>query len=90
MENVVNLLLFEQFELVNLFVYGVQYLKKTEKLDFPFIIPLNFELLITEQDFVTRGVVLRLDSLIMSLFLEFLGVMKVFLVNGHQFSDLEG
>ena len=37
-------------------------------------------------NFIARGVALRLDSLIQSLFLEFLGMVEILSANNHQLS----
>ena len=84
-----NSLLIGQFELVSLFVYGVQYLKKTEELGFQLVILLNFEVFATQPDFIAQDVALQVDIFIVNLVLEHLGIVKVLLTNSHQFSELE-
>ena len=54
------------------------------KLSFQFAILLDYELFITQPDFIAWSIALRLYSLIMGLFLKFLGVVDILLVNGYK------
>ena len=47
MKNVVNSPFLKQFEIVSLFAYWVQHIKKTKKLGFQLAVPLGFEMLAT-------------------------------------------
>ena len=53
------------------------------------MILLNSEVLATQPDFITWDIALRLDLFIMSLFLKFLGVVKILLANGYEVLKLE-
>ena len=59
-------------------------MKKTEKPSFKLAIPLNFEMLTTQLDLVAQSIVLGLDYLIISLFLKFMDVVEILLVNNYK------
>ena len=48
-----------------------------------FAIPLNFEVLIAQQDIVTQNIALRLDFLIIGLLQKFLDMIKILLAYNH-------
>ena len=49
----------------------------------------NFEVLITQIDFVVWDIALELDFFIVSLFLKFLDVVKTLLANNHEVLELK-
>ena len=55
-----------------------------EKFGFQLIILFSFDMFATQINFITQGIVLRLDSFIVNLFLKFLGMIKILLVNGYK------
>ena len=63
-------------------------MKKIKKLDFQLVILLNFEIFAIQPDLVAQGIASRLDSLIMGLFLKFLDMVKILLINDHEVSKL--
>ena len=66
----------------------MKYSKKAKKLGFQLVIPLSFEVFATQPDLVDRDIALRLDFLIVSSLLKFLGIVEILLVNGHEVSKL--
>ena len=63
-------------------------MKKTKKLGFQLAIPLNFEMFATQPDLIAWDIASRLEPLIVSLFLKFLGIVEILLVNNHEVSKL--
>ena len=64
-------------------------MKKTKKLGFQLAIPLSFEVLATQPDFVARDIALKLYSLIMDLLLKFLDMVEILLANVYKVLEIE-
>ena len=62
----------------------MEHLKQPKKLYFPLVVPLGLNEFVIQQTFLIGGVALRLDSLIMGLFLAFLGMVEIFATYDHQ------
>ena len=65
----------------------MEHLKRLKEICFQLTVPLGLDILATQTNLLTRGVVLRLDSLIVGLFLKFLGIVKVLVIYDHQLSE---
>ena len=78
---------FMKFQLVFLLPDRMEHLERPKELRFQLLVPLSLDILAVQPNFLARGVALRFDSLIISLFLKFLGMIEIFLANNHQFSE---
>ena len=78
--------LFRKLQLVRLFSDRIEYPERPKKLCFQLLVTFGLDIFAVQPNFFARGVAPRLGSLIVSLFLKFLGMMEVFPANNHQFS----
>ena len=67
--------LFWQFEFVGLAIHQVQNSKRPKKFRLQLLIAFGFDIFAVQPNFLARSVTSRLSSFIVSLFLQFLGVL---------------
>ena len=58
-----------------------------KELCFQLSVMLGLDILAVQPNFLAEGVTLRFDSLIVRLFLNFLGMVEIFSANNHQISE---
>ena len=87
MENIMDSPLFRELQLVRLLSDRRENLERPKKLCLQLPVALGLDILAIQPNFLTGSVALRFDSLIVSLFLQFLGMVEIFLANNHQLSE---
>ena len=90
MENVIDLSSFCQFEFVGLAIYWVQNSKRPKKFCLQLLITFCFDIFAVQPNFLTKNINSRLRFFIVSSFLQFLIVLKVFSVCSHKFPKFFG
>ena len=76
--------LLRKFQLVRLLSNRIEHPKRPKELCLQLSVAFGLDIFAIQPNFLARGVALRLDSLIMSLFLKFLGMIEVFPAKNHQ------
>ena len=79
--------LFRKLQLVCLFSNRIEDSERLKKLCLQLPVAFGLNIFAVQPNFLARSVTPRLDSLIVSLLLKFLGMVEVFLANSHQFSE---
>ena len=64
----------------------MEHSKRPKELCFQLPVTLGLDVFAIQPNFLARGVASRFDSLIVSLFLKFLGMVEIFSANNHQLS----
>ena len=64
----------------------MKYLEQSKELCFQLPVLFGLDLFAVQPYFITGGIASRLNAFIVSLFLKFFGMVKVFLTNNYQFS----
>ena len=64
----------------------MEHSKRPKKLCFQLLVAFGLDIFGIQPNFIAGSIASRLDAFIMSLFLKFLGIVEVFVVNDHQFS----
>ena len=75
MENVMDPLLFQQFEFVGLATHQVQNLKRPKELHLQLPVAFGFDLFTVQPNFLAGSITFRLSSFIVGSFLQSLGVI---------------
>ena len=79
--------LLKKLQLVCLFPNRMENSKRPKELCLQISFAFGLNIFAVQPDFFAGGVAPRFDSLIVSLFLKFLGMVEVFSANNHQFSE---
>lgn len=84
MENILNFLFFRKFYIINLLFDGMKYLKRSKKLFFQFLILYFHDLFAIQSKIIPKDITIGLYIFILSVFLKFLSIIEVFLVDNYQ------
>ena len=76
-----------KLQLVYLFPNRIEHSERPKKFCLQLLVAFGLDIFAVQPNFLTEGVASRLDSFIVSLFLKFLGMMKIFLADNHQLSE---
>ena len=87
MENIMDSPLLRKLQLVCLFPDRMEDSERPKELCLQLPVAFGLDIFTVQPNFLAGGVAPRFDSLIMSSFLEFLGMVEVFSANNHQFSE---
>ena len=87
MENIIDSPLLRKLQLVCLFPNGMEDSERLKELCLQLLVAFGLDIFAVQPNFLARGVAPRLDSLIVSSLLKFLGMVEVFSANNHQFSE---
>ena len=79
--------LLRKLQLVCMFPDRMEDSERPKKLCFRLPVAFGLDIFAIQSNFLARGVAPRFDSLIMSSFLKFLGIVEVFPANNYQFSE---
>ena len=79
--------LLRELQLVYLFSDRMENSKRPKELCLQLLVAFGLDIFAVQPNFLAGGVAPRFNSLIVSSFLEFLGMVEVFSVNNHQFSE---
>ena len=82
--------LFQQFEFVGLVTYQVQNLKRPKELCLQLPIAFGFDIFAVQPNLLAGSITSRLNFFIVSLFLQFLGVLQVFSTYSHKIPKFFG
>ena len=76
-------LLFRKLQLVRLLLDKMKHLEQPKELCLQLPVPFGLDIFAVQPNFLVKCVTPRLDSLILSLFLRFLGMVEIFPANNH-------
>ena len=79
--------LFRKLQLVCLFSDRMEDSERPKKLCLQLPVAFSLDIFAFQPNFLAGGIAPRFDSLIVSLFLKFLGMVEVFSANNHQFFE---
>ena len=79
--------LLRKLQLVCLFPDRMEDTERPKELCFQLLVAFGLDIFAVQPNFLARGVAPRLDSLIVSSLLKFLGRVEVFSVNNHHISE---
>ena len=79
--------LFRKLQLVRLLPDRMEHPERPKDLCLQLPVAFGLDVFAVQPNFLARGIALRLDSIIVSFFLKFLGVVEVFPTNNDQFSE---
>ena len=79
--------LLKKLQLVCLLPDRMEHPKRPKEFCLQLPVAFGLNIFAVQPNFLTGGVASRLDSLIVSSFLKFLGMVEIFSVNNHQFSE---
>ena len=83
MENIMDFPLLKELQLVRLLSDRMENPERPKELCLQLPVMLGLDIFAVQSNFFARGVAPRFDSLIMSSFLQFLGMVEIFLANNH-------
>ena len=87
MENIMDSLFLRKLQLVCLFPDRMEDLEPPKELCLQLPVAFGLDIFAVQPNFLAGGVAPRFDSLIVSSFLKFLGMVEIFSANNHQFSE---
>ena len=79
--------LLRKLQLVRLLSDRMEHLERAKELYFQLPIAFGHDIFAVQPNFLAGGVAPRFDSFIVSLFLQFLGMVEIFSANKHQLSE---
>ena len=80
-------LLLRKLQLINLLPDRMENPERSKELYLQLPVVFGLDIFAVQPNFLTGGVAPRFDSFIVSSFLQFLGMVKIFLANNHQLSE---
>ena len=76
MENIIDFVLLKKLQLVRLLANGMEQPERRKKLCLQLLVALGLDIFAIQPNFLAGGIALRFDSLIVSLFLQFLSIVE--------------